>query len=164
MAEKLGSTAWAMVFVIFMFLQVVFAFADNVETPNRAATAFAKAYYRLDPDMANRICEDALTVDDTDLVEQFIFVKTEEARKRGFDVSWMKRRLYHIETKMLSRDDTTATVHLTGTVRMEINPVYAWVASLFALGDTHHVDHVFEMVYENGRWKVCGTIGRLTQI
>ena len=30
MAEKPGSSAWAMVFVIAMFLQVVFAFADGV--------------------------------------------------------------------------------------------------------------------------------------
>jgi len=164
MAEKPGSTMWAMVFVIFMFLQVVFAFADNVDTPIRAAVAFAKAYYRLDPDMANRICEDALTDNDTNLVEQLIFVNTEEARKRGFRVSWMKRKLYHIETQILSRDDTTATIHLTGITRMEINPVYAWVAGIFSLGDTHHVDHVFEMVHENGRWKVCGTIDRLTQI
>jgi len=164
MAEKPGSSAWAMVFVIAMFLQVVFAFADGVETPTRAAVEFSKAYYRLDPAMANRMCDELRSDNEIDLVEQLIHNKTEEARKRGFNVSWMKRKLYHIETKTLSRDETMATVHLTGVVRMEINPVFAWVATIFSLGDTHDVDHVIELVNENGMWKVCGSIGRLTSI
>jgi len=164
MAEKPGSSAWAMVFVIAMFLQVVFAFADGVETPTRAAVEFSKAYYRLDPAMANRLCEDLRSDEEIDLVEQLIHRNTEEARKRGFQMSWMKRKLYHIETTTISRDENMATIHLTGVVRMEINPVFAWVASIFSLGDTHDVDHVLELVNENGRWKVCGSVGRLTSI
>jgi len=163
MSEKSGSTAWAMVFVIAMFLQVVFAFAGSAESPTKAAVEFSKAYYRLDPDMGDRICEDLLTADEADAVEQFIYAKTEEARQLGFDVSWMKQKLYHIETETLSFDNTTARIHLTGMVRKEINPVFTWVASIFHLGDTHHVDHEIDLINENGIWKVCGTVGDLTQ-
>ena len=114
--------------------------------------------------MANRLCEDLRSDEEIDLVEQLIHRNTEEASKRGFQMSWMKRKLYHIETTTISRDENMATIHLTGVVRMEINPVFAWVASIFSLGDTHDVDHVLELVNESGRWKVCGSVGRLSSI
>jgi hypothetical protein len=143
-------------------IQVAFAAADQTDTPTTAAEEFAKAYYKLDPAMADHICSAQRNGGGADIVEQYLHATRIEAKQRGFDLGMLRKRLYHIETAVISREADTARVHLTGTVRTRINPVYAWVANIFHLGDTHHVDEVIELVKEKGRWKVCGALFSLT--
>ena len=38
-----------------------------------------------------------------------------------------------------------------------IHPVFAYVASLFRLGQTHEFEETLELIKEDGKWKVCGT-------
>ena len=50
-----NSTAWALMLLLAIFLQVAFVFADATDTPARAAVDFSKAYFRLDPAMADAV-------------------------------------------------------------------------------------------------------------
>ena len=151
-----NSTAWALTLLLAMFLQVAFVFADTAETPTRAAVDFSKAYFTLDPAMGNRICEERRVVDDVDVVEQYLYQMQQQAETRGFDLPMMKKGLYHIETETLSESEEEAEVRISGMTRTRINPVYAWVASIFHLGETQHVEEVLRMVKEDGKWKACG--------
>jgi hypothetical protein len=108
--------------------------------------------------MADRICKKQLTNDDVDIVDQYLFLAAKEAKERGFDINFMKNKLYHIETETLSKNDTTAKIRITGKTRTAVNHVYPIVAGLFNIGATHEVDETFNIIKEDSRWKVCGTL------
>jgi hypothetical protein len=156
MSQNNNSTAWALTLLLAMFLQVAFVFADASDTPTRAAVEVTKAYFRLDPAMADRICEERRIVDDVDVVERYLYRMQQEAETRGFDLGMMKKGLYHIKTEVLVRSDREAKVRVSGALRTRINPVYAWVAGLFHLGNTEHVEETIDLVKEDGKWKACG--------
>jgi len=158
-----NSTAWALTLLLAMFLQVAFVFADASDTPTKAAVEVSKAYFRLDPAMAERICEERLVVDDVNVVDLYLEQMQKEAELRGFDIGMMKKGLYHVETGVLSRSEEEVTVRISGVVRTRINPVYAWVAGTFRLGDTQHVEGDIELVKEGGRWKACGGLFALPE-
>ncbi len=158
-----NSTAWALMLLLAMFLQVAFAYADSADTPTRAAVEVSKAYFRIDPAMAKRICDERRVVDDVDVVQEYIDRMRKEAHQRGFDLGMMKKGLYHIETEVLARSDSEAKVRVSGVLRTRINPVYAWVAGIFHLGETQHVEGVVDLVNDNGKWKACGELFSLPQ-
>ncbi|MGD8368970.1 MAG: hypothetical protein PVG78_15135 [Desulfobacterales bacterium] len=160
---KNNSTVWALTLLLAIFLQVAFVFADNNETPSRAAVEVSKAYFQLDPAMAERICEERRMVDDVDVVQQYLDQMQKEADARGFELGMMKKGLYHIETEVLSQSDQEAKVRVSGVLRTRINPVYAWVAGLFHLGQTEPVESVVDLVKEGGKWKACGELFSLPE-
>ena len=160
---KNNSTVWALVLLLAMFLQVAFVFADRNETPSRAAVEVSKAYFRLDPAMADRICEERRMVDDVDVVETYLNQMQQEASARGYDLRMMKKGLYHIETEVLSSSEQEARVQISGVLRTRVNPVYAWVAGLFHLGETVPVEGVVDLVKEDGEWKACGELFSLPE-
>ena len=140
------------------FLQVLLSFADTRDTPNKAVAEFSKAYFKLDKSMAERICKERLISEDVDVVDQYIYLAGEEAKKRGFDISFMKNQLYHIETEIISQNDTEAQVRITGKRRVAINPVYPIVTKMFDIGGTYEVDDIIHVKKEDGKWKVCGDL------
>lgn len=150
-----------LVLILGFMVQVFFALADVRDTPNKAVTEFSKAYFMLDPSMANKICKKQLTSDDIDIVDQFLYLVTKEAKEEGFNINWMKNKLYHIETRTISKNDTNAQIHLTGKIRKSIHPFYEVIAQIFNIGETHEIDETFNVVKENGKWKVCGTLSSL---
>lgn len=147
-----------LVLIVGFLVQVLFSLADLKDSPNKAVVEFSKAYFQLDPSMADRICKKQLTSDDIDVVDQFLYLALKEADKRGFNISFLKNKLYHIETEILSKNDATAKVRITGKRRVAINHVYPIVAKLFKIGATHEVEETFDVVKENSRWKVCGNL------
>ncbi len=151
-----SSTAWALMLLLAMFLQVAFVFVDAADTPVRAAVDFSKAYYRLDPAMAKRICQERLTVDDASAVDEHLYRMRQEAEARGFDLPMLKKGLYHVETRVLAQSEEEAQIRISATARTRINPVYAWVASIFDLGETEHIEEDIFLVKEDGKWKACG--------
>ena len=148
------------VFVIIaaFVLQVAFVFSDCRDTPARAAVAFTKAYYRVDPAMADFLCQKRLMVNDQDMVEKYVQQVNQEAKNRGFGLNYLKHIVYHIETYTQMSDDNTATVKLHAKRRTSINPVYALIGKFFLIGETHNIDEAISVVKENGRWKVCGRL------
>jgi hypothetical protein len=146
----------ALTILLGIILQVIFVFADCKNTPNRVAVEFAKAYFKLDPSMSELICEDQKIVDDVDVVDQYINLAAKEAKNQGFNINFLKSKLYHIETHTRFIGDNEAQVELTGKRRVSINPVYTYVARIFCIGETHEVDETIKLVKEDGKWKVCG--------
>jgi hypothetical protein len=151
-----NSTAWALTLLLAMFLQVAFVFVDAAETPARAAVDFSKAYFRLDPAMAERICEERLTVDDVYVVDQHLYRMRQQAEARGFDLPMLKKGLYHVETQVVAQSEEEAQVRISAVTRTRVNPVYVWVASIFHLGDTEQIEETLFLVKEDGKWKACG--------
>ena len=136
-------------------LQVLLAFADTRDTPNKAVVEFSKAYFKLDKSMAERICKERLAFEDVDVVDQHIHLAGMEAKNRGFDISFMKNQLYHIETEILSQNNSEAQVRITGKRRVAINPVYPIITKIFDIGGTYEVDDIIRVKKEDGKWTVC---------
>jgi hypothetical protein len=143
----------SVVFVAFI-LQLVLIVSDHHESPGKAAVEFTKAYFKLNRSMNERLCSEI--TGEGDVVDDYLNRVADEARADGFDASWMKMALSHIETETEMLDDNTAEVQITCTRRRSANPVYGIVAKLFFLGETHKVEETLTLVKENDRWKVCG--------
>ena len=158
MIQLSRSVGIILVLIVGFLVQVLFSLADQKDTPNKAVVEFSKAYFQLDRSMADRICKKQLTTDDVDSVDQYLYLASKEANERGFDINFLKNKLYHIETKTLSKNDTTAKIRITGKTRVAINPVYPIVAKLFNIGATQEVEGTFNVIKEDSRWKVCGNL------
>lgn len=143
----------ALIVLFGVFLQLLFVSAELKETPERAAVSFAKAYYRLDPDMRDRVCQQLL--EDGDPVDALIHSAAVEARQRGFSPSYMKSQLFHVRTDVLSQDAETAQVQLLCERKKAIHPAFAYFAKMWHIGETYHEEAVIELVMEDGKWKVC---------
>lgn len=144
----------ALVLLFAVFLQLILVAAELKETPDRAAVAFAKAYYRLDPDMTDRVCQDVL--ESGDPVGTLIYDAEIEAQQRGFSPSYMRSQLFNVRTSILEQDEATAKVNLIWERKKSIHPAFAYFAKIWGIGETHHEDKVMDLVLEEGEWKVCG--------
>ena len=148
----------AIVVLLGIFLQLILIVAGERDTPHKAVVEFARSYYQLDPSMAERICEQRRRIDDVDMVNQYILTVLKDARKRGFDLKYMRTKLYHIETETSIKDDSSAEVHLTALGGSGINPVFAYVGKLFGFSKPRKVEQTYNVVKEGGKWKVCGNL------
>lgn len=158
MGQKSTSSVFALVILIAVFLQVIFIFADGRETATGAAIDFSKAYFMLDSKtMMDRACSELSGDEDETAIGSFIQKSSDEAADRGVGVGYIRQSLYHIKTKTLNQDVKSAQIMLTGKTRICINPLYAYVAKIFFLGETHEVEEILDLVKEDGKWKVCGT-------
>ncbi|MBW2013319.1 MAG: hypothetical protein JRI69_05970 [Deltaproteobacteria bacterium] len=153
-----------LVLVLGFLVQSIFSFADSIDSPRKAVVQFSKAYFKLDKSMAKRICKKRLASEDVDVIDQYIYLTAKEAKERGFDISLMKKKLYDVKTETISKKDNEAQVRLTGKIRVSINPGYTIVAKLFNIGATHEVDEIFNVIKEDGKWKVCGNLFSLLSL
>jgi hypothetical protein len=145
------------VICIGIVVQVLLIPLDCINKPYKTAIAFTEAYLKIDPSMANYLCEDSKTIDDIDTVAQYVYDMKKQAKDRGFDNSYLKGQLYHVMTYTTYLGDSEATVSISAERRTAINPVFAFVAKLFHIGETYPFDETIEIVKEDGRWKVCGS-------
>ena len=150
------------IFVAFI-LQIVLIGADRHETPGTVAVDFSKAYFNLDADMAALLCSEMTGTEDVDVVDDYLKRVAAEAGAEGFDPSWKKMALSHIELKTKMVDENMAEVHITCDRRRSINPVFGAVAKIFFLGDTYQVEETLTVVKEDDGWKVCGQPFSLTE-
>jgi len=137
---------------------------DAKDSPNKAVVEFSKSYFSLDKSMTKRICKNQLASEDTDVVDDYLYSAAKTARERGFDINFLKNKLYHIQTETISKNDTEANIRITGKIRVAINSVYPVVSKLFGIGSTHEVDEVIHVIKEDGKWKVCGKLFSLTSV
>ncbi|GAB6905761.1 hypothetical protein DESC_780081 [Desulfosarcina cetonica] len=157
MASRSNYSMWVLVVVLAVCLQVVFVFADCKQSATGTAIEFSKAYFRLDTDMEKYLCSELTANADESVAADYVQAMTTQARQRGFGSGMVKQIITHLETETLTQDDNAATIHLKGTSRTCIHPVFAYVAKLFHLGQTYSFEETLNLVKENGRWKVCGT-------
>jgi len=158
MVQLSRSAGIILVLISGFFLQVLLSYADTRDTPNKAVVEFSKAYFKLEKSMAERICKERLASEDIDVVDQYIYLAGKEAKERGFDISFMKNELYHIETEIISQNDTDAQIRITGQRRVAINPVYPIITKVFNIGGAYDVDETINVKKEDGKWKVCGDL------
>jgi hypothetical protein len=151
-----------LVLIVAVLVQLIFSLADIRDTPSKAVVQFSKAYFDLDKSMAKRICKKELASKDGNVVDRYLYHAAQEAKARGFDIDFLKNKLYDIETETISKTDNEAQIRITGTIRVGINSVYPVIARLFHIGATHKVDQVIHVIKENGKWKVCGKLFSLT--
>ena len=153
----------AAVVIVAFILQIALIGADRHETPGTVAVDFSKAYFNLDADMADLLCSEMAADEDVDVVDDYINRVAAEARAEGFEPSWKKMVLAHIELETEMVDENTVTVQITSERRRSPNPVFGAVAKIFWLGDTYKVEETLTVVKEDDGWKVCGQPFSLTE-
>ena len=156
MATRSNNSAWILVVILAVCLQVVFVFADCKQTATGTAINFSKAYFLMDAQMEKYLCGELNGDEDESAVTAYLQTMTDEAKARGFGTGMVKQTIYHVKTETLAQDAESATIHLKGRHRTCIHPVFAYVAKLFHLGQTHTFEETLELVKENGKWKICG--------
>ena len=157
MANRSNVSAWILVVALAVCLQVVFVFADCKQTATGTAIDFSKAYFLLDPDMDQYLCNELIGDDSESVAAAHIWAMTNQAGKRGFGIGMVRRTITHLDTETLAQDGESATIHLSGNSRTCIHPVFAYVAKLFHLGQTFTFEETLELIKEDGQWKICGT-------
>ena len=162
MVQLSRSVGIILVLIIGFVVQLIFAMVDIKDTPNKAVVEFSKAYFELDKSMAKRICKKELASEDGNVVDEYLYLAAKTARERGFEINFLKNKLYHIETETISKSNNEAQIRITGKIRVAINSVYPVIAKLFNIGATHNVDEIIHVIKENGQWKVCGKLFSLT--
>jgi hypothetical protein len=156
MATRSSNSAWILVVVLAVCLQVAFVFADCKQSATETAIDFSKAYFLLDADMGKYMCSDLVGEDDESAATTYIHAKTNEARQRGFGTGMVRKMITHLETETLTQDDESATIHLSGRNITCIHPVFAYVAKLFRLGKIDTFEETLDLIKEDDGWKVCG--------
>jgi ferredoxin len=165
----------AIVVVFGLLLQVGLIALDCTQSPHDTAISYVEARFALNPSMAQYLCGNSCGSCNAPVascpvsnkicpksdVNDHIYTTTANAAERGFEKSFAKYSLSHIETHTDYLDDTTAMVHLTATRRITTNPLYLYVANLFDLGKTYEVDEKILVKHANGKWRVCNSSGPL---
>ena len=152
-----------LVLIVGLVVQIIFSMADAKDSPNKAVVEFSKSYFMLDKSMTKRICKKLLASDDdTNVVDEYLYSAAKTARERGFEINFLKNKLYHIQTETISKNNTEAAIRITGKIRVAINSVYPVIAKIFNIGSTHEVDEIIHVIKEDGKWKVCGKLFSLT--
>ena len=160
MPKKLEIEPLLMVLGIAVVLQLALIGIDSRETPVKVAKAFASDYYYLDADMQDYLCTDLAA--DGESVDQYLHQKRIEANQRGLSINYLRHKFMHIHVQTVQATDSSAEIHLTGTTRVCINPLYMLVGKLFQIGQDYHVDETIKLVKEDGQWRVCGRALGLT--
>lgn len=144
------------VLVVALVLQLFLGYLDTRDTAAKAAVNFTKAYFQLDESMADYLCSELTAEEDVDLVKTYIEHVADEARMVGFDLNYMRKKLFSVHTEIITQSESEAEVHITAQGKRNINPVFTLIAKLFFIGETYHIDETLKMIKEDGRWKVCG--------
>jgi len=145
-----------LIVIIGAMVQVVMAAGDGKDAPYKAATTFAQKYFYLDAGMADQMCNAGVTEDDVDMVDDYLYAKKMEAAARGYDISRLRKSFTHVSTRTVDMNGESATVHISGTARTIINPLFGWFGKMFFITTPEHVEATLEVVKEDGKWKVCG--------
>lgn len=150
------------VLMIALIVQVALIFLAQRDNPTEVAVEFSRAYFNLDPSMSKYLCNAYASDEEADPVDNYIRQVAAEARVVGYDLNYMRHRLFSVHTEILLQTDEEAVVRVEATRKRNLNPVFTLIARLFFLGDTKHVDETLRLVREDGDWKVCGEPFSLT--
>ena len=143
-----------LVVLLGVMVQVVFVAAQSKDTPARAAVEFTKAFYKLSPDVKERMCSDLL--EDEALIDDVFYAAVTEAKSKGFSASYPRMQLFHVQAAVLAQDEASAQVELSCSMKRAIHPAFAFFLKMMNMGETYHLDEVVDLVNEDGKWKVCG--------
>lgn len=151
-----NSSTITLLIVLTALIQVVFIFADTKDAPHRAVTCFAERYFQLDPQMSQLLCEKLAGDETENIVTTYLQNTAAQATERGYSPSFMKKKLYDVRTETLQADSKSAVVRIRGELKRGINPLFSYVGKIFFLGETIPFERTAQVVFEGGKWKVCG--------
>ena len=151
-----SKVALVTVLMIGTLLQIILAAGDTKDTPYGAAIAFSKAYFGLCPELAETMVNNGVNDDEIDVADAYLHSKYLEATSRGYHIKRLRKSFYNIKTKTIAQDASTATVHISGTTRISINPLYGLVGKIFFITSPTDVEETINLVKEDGKWKVAG--------
>lgn len=141
-----------------ILLQLLFIVSDSKDTPTRAVTRFAKAYFKADPALADYVCEESRTAEDMDLVDNYLAEKASEAAARGLSQFYLQEKLYNLRTYRVEGGDGAVNMRLTADIKPPLK-------GFFTKESPREFDHTFTLVKVDGTWQVCGDVfGELSQI
>ncbi len=148
--KKTGGIAIITIVILFgILLQILLYSSDAKDSPNKAVAEFCSAYFKADEAMTKRLSSQSRFIDDIDIVDTYLWEKSKEASDRGFGLFFLQDKLYHINTSTLNQNGNTARVRITGGVK----PLFR----SFFTGETYtEIDNIFDVIKEDGKWKVCG--------
>lgn len=155
MGQRTNLAPFAVVIGIAIVLQLALIGAECRQTPAKVAKAYTSAYYYLDADMQDYLCSDLSA--NGEAVDNYLHQKSTEASQRGLAITYLRHKFMQMHLETVHATDTTAEIHISGTTRVCINPLYMLVGKLFQLGQDHPVSGTVELVKENGQWRVCGS-------
>ncbi|MBA3010935.1 MAG: hypothetical protein KKF12_08875 [Proteobacteria bacterium] len=140
--------------IIGLGIHASFAWAEG-NSPTKVVEDFAKAYFMLDPAMATYLSHDAKTNEnDVDMVELYLRLQALDAYNRGYQTSYLQMHPILMKTRVLSMDDSSATIQFDAIAIRNINPLYRIVGYVFGLLEEHSFQDTLVVVNEDGEWKV----------
>ncbi|RJQ71737.1 MAG: hypothetical protein C4519_19445 [Desulfobacteraceae bacterium] len=146
---------FVVLFISFVVLQAILAAVDSRQTPAKAARAFIKEYFYLDPDMQKWLCTEKRNAG---MVEDFLQVKADQAAQQGYEISYFRHMFTKMHVNTIGQEADSARVQISGTTRVAINPVFMVIGKLFNLGQNHPMDVTLDLVKQNGHWRVCDIV------
>jgi len=144
----------AVTLVLGIAVHVLLMYAEAQDSPSKAATEFAKAFFAYDRAvLSERLCEESKTANEADVVGSYVYKARQEAEARGYSVGcYVKEKLYHLETETVSRTRDTAKIRVTFEKRSPLRTFFSKKDKY----DISHVEEEIDLIQENGQWKVCG--------
>ena len=140
-------------FIIFC-IHVSSAWAEG-SSPSTVVKDFARDYFMLNSSMAAYLSKDArINENEIDMVDFFLETKASDARNKGYKISYLQMLPVNMKTKVLSMDESSATVQFNAITLRSINPLYRITGFIFGLLDEHEVQDVISVVKEDGEWKI----------
>ena len=141
----------ALTLIIGIVMQLLFIVSDSKDTPARAVVRFAKAYFKADPALADYVCEESLTSDDEDLVDQYLAARRGEAEARGLGMFYLRNKLYNVRTHHVASSAEGVEIRLTADLKPPLK-------AFFTKEESRPFDHRFKLINDGGTWKVCGNV------
>ena len=121
------------------------------------ALQFTKDFYYLDADMQNYVCEELAQ---GSAVDDYLYAKRKEAYERGFSTNRLRHLFTELHVADATEDGGPVRMHVSGTYRVAINPVFMVVGKIFFLADEYHMDETLELVKEDDGWESVRTTFR----
>ena len=141
--------------ILGIVLQFFLVKADAIDTPEKAAFEFLSLYYKVDPNMEQRLCKADVMDGETNKVQEYVNLINEEAKTRGYSPNYMTHTIFHAEKYRIKDENSHAEVKIEARKRRFIRFPYSYVAGLFGLGKMEKIEHELKVVKEDGKWKVC---------
>ncbi len=136
-------------------LQFFLIKAEGIDTPEKAAFEFLSMYYKVDPNMEQRLCKADVMDGEINKVQEYVNLINEEAKTRGYPPKYMTHTIFHAEKYRIKDENSHAEVKIEARKRRFIRSPYPYVAGLFGLGKMEKIEHELKVVKEDGKWKVC---------
>jgi hypothetical protein len=150
---KLISLVSALLVGLSLYASSVWA---ETNSPTQVVKDFTKAYYMLDPSMADFLSKDALiNENDVNMVEVYLRLQETDAYNRGYKTSYLQMKPILLKTTVLNMDDASAQIQINATNIRSINPLFRIVGYIFCLLEEHDVQDTLNLIKEDGAWKIA---------